>query len=989
MAGRLPLAGLEATFFQINKFLTDIKRYNKGIISAKTTTKAGAQSMTDSAQKMAKAWDPFAHTFEDVKSDAEKLGGSLEDLGNKTARLTVPAGEAAGAVRGMATDLEMAGYQVEVVEQKVEDATGVFEGFRKSMLAMGGLRGGMMFRFMKGMGGMAATTAVVGYVAIRAAKAIGKATEKLVEALEGMERTDVATSSLEKLGQQAGVTADAIVAGAVIASRYTLKSAEVTVRANQLILTSHQQVVSAIPRLAEAAFVTARALGMETKDVLDDWIEAITEGDAATLEAEYGFKDIEKAVEDYARSMGVAEEDIKGFAREHIVLQAVLGQTEDYTSRLGESSIKSAGIWRKFWADFKDTLAENLYLQRRISDLYAEIEEKGIEVSKERAGVIQGERGQVLDLIEVYEALLEVLGRAAPSAFELEKWRKYGESGRLAIEEQMLAEKNAEGFRARAAEREEERVLEVLDARQGYRDQLEADLISLTGYGLSSEKILGLIEQKAEGLDALMLQLGDDILTPKGKIALIEFFEGVSSIGEAAEEVTAKQQEINDAVSSFVVEALEMGMPYQEALRYGEEMRTQLEGLGDLSTEEAQAAANAIVGIFTNMLDRMAQKTDSFIKGLVERSAAEFGKWETQTARKAITIAPYVTFEQYQQYAEGYNKAMEEWYRKYQPNLWGDKAQFDLAIIKNRWDSIASSITRAGKGIGTSVSSMKKLADETLLASKYLGKWATAFKAGRGGTGVLAAYARHEEPLTAALIDKLWGEQFAKDYGRPPTEEDWKAHWYEYWYPKELYHAPGAPIGAAGGPLAEEARKLLSEQGLKGLGDIYQDEYLQRKGLLGEMDKETLAREDQVEALGDLTAAFRSATEVFTPPTGDEEDSTEGAVGAIVKTIAKELGAGWTGIPEFQHGGLTSGAGLAFLHAGELVIPLNRLIDTVSMYAAGGNGGGLSIQNLSIPVTVGSGASPTVARDVQTAVIHAIKNRGGTEMRRAARRLGR
>jgi len=161
------------------------------------------------------------------------------------------------------------------------------------------------------------------------------------------------------------------------------------------------------------------------------------------------------------------------------------------------------------------------------------------------------------------------------------------------------------------------------------------------------------------------------------------------------------------------------------------------------------------------------------------------------------------------------------------------------------------------------------------------------------------------------------------------------------------------------------------------LGDIYQDEYLKRKGLLVEMDTETLAREGQIEALGELTAAFQAATKVFTPPppTGDEdgEDDTTPPLG---------------GIPEFQHGGIARSTGLAFLHAGERVIPLNRLIDTVSMHGGNGGGGGLSIQNLSIPVTVSGGASATVARDVQNAVIHAIRNRGGTEMRRAARRLG-
>jgi hypothetical protein len=88
-----------------------------------------------------------------------------------------------------------------------------------------------------------------------------------------------------------------------------------------------------------------------------------------------------------------------------------------------------------------------------------------------------------------------------------------------------------------------------------------------------------------------------------------------------------------------------------------------------------------------------------------------------------------------------------------------------------------------------------------------------------------------------------------------------------------------------------------------------------------------------------------------------------------------------------QHGGITRAGGLFNLHANELVMPLNRLTDMVNMRMGARGGGGLNIGALNIPVTVAGGGAG-VATNVQQAVVGAIKGRGGTELMRAARRLG-
>ena len=947
MAGRLPRAGFEATVEGLAKFKSDVNAYNKALGKAKTTTEAGAKSMTASVQKMAKAWDPFATTFDDVQKDVQQLGGSLEDLGNKTARLTVPAGEAADSVRSLGTDLEFAGYQVEVVEQKVGGAAGALGMFRESMLRMGSLRGGIMFRFFKGMGGAAATMAVVAYVAIRAGKAIGKAVGDIVDSIGKLEKTRTAEIAFKNLSRTAGISFQSITKEVRKATGYAVDEYAVWTRANKQLMAGFGELAEAMPQLARLAGVMGAALGVDAAAMLDTLTEAIRGADTEMLESEYGFEDLTVAVRDGAQELGKNTDELTEQEGAHIVLQALLPQTTQMIRDLGGAASTTAGQLKNFWGELLNTI-------RAARDAAAVPWLVALGATPESLEAIRKRKEALTSLYLLHDELGRAYEEGVISAAAWE--RVHWDFLQLYFEEKTSLE-------------------ELTQALLDFRRVLTGEVLEPWEGGLISPDVW---LQQQESME----RAAKAVREQQEKIA--EAQEVVNELVQEWErDIIAAQVEAGKVID--VDKAREQAAAMGDALL--ESITKAIEAGADLGELEIDALILLAERGFDKLIEFMERRAASFIEGLVARADAEFEKLGERAERKAITIAPYVTFAQYQEYSKAYYASLEAWYNKYQPNLWGAKAQYDLAIINNRWESIASNITRAGKGIGTSVSAMKRLADETLLASKALGAWATAFKAERGGRGVLAAYARHEEPLTAALIDKLWGEQFAREVGRAPTEEEWKAHWYAVWYPKELYHVPGAPIGAPTGPLAEEARKLLSEQGLLGLGDIYQDEYLQRKGLLVEMDKETLAREGLVEALDDMTAAVRAAKEAFAPPIPPPDGE---AAKEVVKVIAKELGAGWSGIPELQHGGIIDRSGLAFVHAGEVFGPLNRLADMVNMRMGGpGGGGGLVIQSLSIPVTVGAGASATVARDVQSAVVHAIRGRAGTEMRRAARRMGR
>lgn len=56
--------------------------------------------------------------------------------------------------------------------------------------------------------------------------------------------------------------------------------------------------------------------------------------------------------------------------------------------------------------------------------------------------------------------------------------------------------------------------------------------------------------------------------------------------------------------------------------------------------------------------------------------------------------------------------------------------------------------------------------------------WYGRFQQEHGGQTPEQFYAQTGEGLAHALADKEWSEGFARMYGRPPSEYDWRAHWF-------------------------------------------------------------------------------------------------------------------------------------------------------------------------------------------------------------------
>lgn len=56
-------------------------------------------------------------------------------------------------------------------------------------------------------------------------------------------------------------------------------------------------------------------------------------------------------------------------------------------------------------------------------------------------------------------------------------------------------------------------------------------------------------------------------------------------------------------------------------------------------------------------------------------------------------------------------------------------------------------------------------------------QWWDAFAAEHEGQNPLEFYGAQGEGLSEALADLEWSQGFAEMYGRPPTDDDWRAHW--------------------------------------------------------------------------------------------------------------------------------------------------------------------------------------------------------------------
>lgn len=56
--------------------------------------------------------------------------------------------------------------------------------------------------------------------------------------------------------------------------------------------------------------------------------------------------------------------------------------------------------------------------------------------------------------------------------------------------------------------------------------------------------------------------------------------------------------------------------------------------------------------------------------------------------------------------------------------------------------------------------------------------WWDQFTAEHAGENPDQFYGRTGEGLAEALADREWSEAFARDTGRPPSEDEWRAHWF-------------------------------------------------------------------------------------------------------------------------------------------------------------------------------------------------------------------
>lgn len=338
--------------------------------------------------------------------------------------------------------------------------------------------------------------------------------------------------------------------------------------------------------------------------------------------------------------------------------------------------------------------------------------------------------------------------------------------------------------------------------------------------------------------------------------------------------------------------------------------------------------------------------------------------------------------------------------------------------ITDSWDDLLDKMEEASKP--PSASDIREW-NKYLLLTGGGGSWVKAFAAEHGGRVPTEQYKKHADPMVAAVIDKLWAEDFQRKHGRAPTDAEWQQHWYEQWMPLELF--PGGPIAASTGPEAERAKAWIKLAGYaEDLGKAEHEAWMKTQELIPSIEEHKTQEEvlstyisehtvpsletwnekmiPVLEGLEDLGGKLGRVNTKLGDILGDESEGgpvPPGTTGQPGETFTDSEGNVWEATPGgwrlvapgMQHGGVTRGAGMFMLHPNELVLPLDKLINMTSMRMGSGmfGGGGVNIGSLNVPVSIGSGVGLN-AGDVQQAVVNAIRGRGGTALMRQARRLG-
>ena len=448
------------------------------------------------------------------------------------------------------------------------------------------------------------------------------------------------------------------------------------------------------------------------------------------------------------------------------------------------------------------------------------------------------------------------------------------------------------------------------------------------------QSFMGDIRQTAEDMalrllpEANLQQLSDKADEIEQQLLGVGYTPGGQTLGQrqawnqvttGIEEVSDAQQRLNDLTDDWFIDLAEV-MPLDEARQYAEVYRRMLISfveatggdIGDLTTAQAAIAISQIDALIDADIARRESRDPAAMAKRAKEDAEDY----------ALGLSEYLTFEQVEDFAAAIERDIADWGLKYILDLNSTEARYALDQVEKKYEAIGDAIKDANKETKASIGSMKKWASATLLASQGLGAWSQAFTMEHGGRDPLQQYQKHEEPLVAAMVDKLWGDQFAAREGRAATDAEWRQHWYEQWAPLEAY--PGGPIGKATGPLADEARKILTSMGFEDLGQIYKDDWDKRNALITEMDLEKTQIEKVTESLGLLDAYILSMI-----PTGDEDDDEDGevedGVTVVEKIIAEEIKLPRGGVQSFQHGGFTRTGGLALLHPDEVVIPLDKI----------------------------------------------------------------
>jgi hypothetical protein len=353
------------------RFGADFSNFKTAVEQAEVTLKG----FQDDAAKVGDSLDRMADRFSGVKviQQAELMTKAIAEVGGASTLTDKEMAQVNATVTEAIEKYTLLGKEAPAdmvalakATEQTEEST---EGFNVSVVAMGTAIGNMAAQAITALGRLA----VEGFV-----KLVGAIDDFL---LKGSEVADM-QESFDTLTAAAGQTGETLLGVLAQGTHQTVDNMTLMKRVNTDLAAGMRLTEGQYKTLADGAFALAQVTGTDVTTALDTMSEAMIKGKTQAVEALVGTIDLERAQDDYARSLGTTRdrltEEGKAEAARRAILEGVGAAVERLGAQqdgLGEKVAQAGVAWTNFTDKLSSTIATSPVLMAALDSLARSLSE--------------------------------------------------------------------------------------------------------------------------------------------------------------------------------------------------------------------------------------------------------------------------------------------------------------------------------------------------------------------------------------------------------------------------------------------------------------------------------------------------------------------------------------------------------------------------------------------------------------------------------------